>query len=586
MIAHSRTRRGLFAALSALAFSILVITPAAAFNPDTEASVRSPSTPFSQNKQNEPTLAIDPSNPKVLVGGANDLIDLEACNAGDDTTCPFTRGVGLTGVYFSLNGGTTWVQPTYTGYSARGCLGVPGADAGCTPNPSGPIGTLPRYFENGLVSNGDPIAAFGPRPDRNGNFSWSNGSRLYFSNIATKFSARTSKEGFKGDGAIAVSRTDNVAAAAAGVKAAWKAPVIVTRQSAAVFNDKEEMWADNAASSPFFGNVYVCNVAFRSIGSAPEPVMINRSTDGGDTWQQRQISQAANANTPGRSGGRQGCVLRTDSQGTLYVFWAGSFKRQDVQWMARSWDGGVSFERPHVVAVVNEIGKLDPVQGRRTMDGVAGARSGSSFPTVSIANGAPSGAGATDRIVLAWPDAKDGLNHEKVLAQRSTDGGDSWSNPVVASAAGDRPDYANIAISPDGRDVYLVYTNHLTPWRSTTANPRLMQGVVRHAAGNLTGWADLHRGAVGDNRGSSSNGLSSEFLGDYNYAAATNDYGGAIWVDVRNVADCLAIDAYRQSLVDFVTGGPAPLPRPAPRQDCPATFGNTDIFAGTYADPT
>lgn len=306
-----------------------------------------------------------------------------------------------------------------------------------------------------------------------------------------------------------------------------------------------------------------------------------RSTDGGDTWEQLQITQAANAVAEGRAGGRQGCVIRTDSQGVVYVFWAGSLNGASVQYLARSFNGGVSYERPRAVATVNEVGRRDPVQGRFTMDGVAGARSGSSFPTVSIANGAPTGAGAPDTIVVAWPDAADGLNHEKVLIQSSTDGGTTWSTPVVASPPGDRPDYANVAISPDGDDVYLVYTNHLDPWQSTTADPRRMQGVVLHGTGDLATWTELHRGAIGDNRGSSANGLAFEFLGDYNYAVATNDFGGAVWVDVRDAAVCGPMNAYRQSLVDG-----SPIARPAPQQDCPATFGNTDIFGGTYPDPT
>jgi hypothetical protein len=80
---------------------------------------------------------------------------------------------------------------------------------------------------------------------------------------------------------------------------------------------------------------------------------------------------------------------------------------------------------------------------------------------------------------------------------------------------------------------------------------------------------------------SSANGLISEFLGDYNYAVATRTYGAAVWNDVRNAADCPAIEAYRQSLVDG-----EPIARPAPGTDCPATFGNTDIYGASFPDPT
>src|SRR3954453_19821048 len=106
---------------------------AAAFNPDVRVSNGSPPTPFSQNKQNEPAVAIDASNPSTLVAGANDEIDMEACNAGTDNTCPFTPGGGVSATYYSFDSGTPWTRPTYTGLARRDCLGDLGnADPRCT----------------------------------------------------------------------------------------------------------------------------------------------------------------------------------------------------------------------------------------------------------------------------------------------------------------------------------------------------------------------------------------------------------------------------------------------------------------------
>jgi len=562
---------------------------------DTLVSVGSPPTPFSQNKQNEPALAVDANHPNILVAGANDNIDLEACNAGADNTCPFTPGVGTSGVYFSFDSGRTWIQPTYTGLTARGCLGAVGnTDPPCIPQ-VGPIGTLPKYFENGLVSDGDPALAFGPKPDANGHFSWANGSRLYYANLTANLSTVRSEETFKGFEAVYVSRTDDAATAALGGDAgknAWRPPVLVSRQNSALFSDKEQIWADNAESSPFFGNVYICNVAFRSVGrgGAPEPVMVSSSRDGGSSWVQHQISAATNNN---ETGGRQGCSVRTDSHGAVYVFWVGTdiVTRGTVFFMARSFDGGATWEQnPRIALRITDVGLFDPNTGRFSFDGVGGART-STFPSVDIANGAPSGAGATDELVLAGPDGPTPSDtnpgpNERVKIAFSLNRGNTWTVAAASgSPSGDRPDFPAIAISPSGSDVYLVYDNFLQVWQSTTASPRLMQGVVRHAdvAGNgsIGAFGDLHRGAIGDARGSSQNGLTAEFLGDYNYAVATNSFGSAVWNDVRRAADCPAIDAFRQSIVNG-----APTAPPAPEQDCPATFGNSDIFGGSFADPT
>jgi hypothetical protein len=232
--------------------------------------------------------------------------------------------------------------------------------------------------------------------------------------------------------------------------------------------------------------------------------------------------------------------------------------------------------------------QFDGSTNRCVQDGIAGARNDlAASPSVSIANGAPTGEDATDDIVLTWAGLNGGSN-EHVFVRTSTNGGTTWSPRTPVEQPGDRGMYTAPAFSPDGSDLYLVYNAFTTPYRDDTTSARGLVGVVLHADvganGTPTGWTLLHRGAVGDPRGSAQNNIVMEFLGDYVYAAATNEYAVAVWNDVREATVCGPVQTWRAAMQ--LDPSIFPEGRPAIQQACPATFGNTDIFAWSGADPT
>jgi hypothetical protein len=253
--------------------------------------------------------------------------------------------------------------------------------------------------------------------------------------------------------------------------------------------------------------------------------------------------------------------------------------------MLKSFDGGQHWTRPIEIFSMNDACYVvDPVSGRCVADGIAGARIDlAAMPSVDIANGAPTGQGATNELVDAWSDGRFGFNQEKTLLSYSTDGGTTWSTSSVVSEDGDRSVYSAPAISPNGQTVYVVYMAFRAPFQATTANPRPERGVLRMATigpGGAPGaWATVASGPTGDARGSSQGRiLYNEFLGDYVYAIATNTYGAGVWTDVRRTADCPAMDAWRQASFD---AGQQVFPAPWPLGDCPSAFGNNDIFSAT-----
>jgi hypothetical protein len=554
-------------------------------------SVGSPTNVALRNGQNEPALAVDPTAPNILAAGGNDLVDTQPCSEQASTTagtCYFPQGtynlgVGLMGVYFSFDSGHSWIQPTYHGLTAAGC--DPTAEP-CTPQP-GAIRTIPNYFENGLRSRSDPGVAFGPVP-KNGTFSYANGTRLYYATLATNLTdTKIQRGGINSTTAITVSHIDNLTQARVADQSNWSKPYFVPANIAATAGlDKEQVWADNAASSPFFGNVYVCYDDFHSLSRGnnfPLFPSVAVSTDGGLTWKAHHVAPPNAVKT------LDGCTVRTDSHGNVYAFFThfSTTSNDGAQTMVTSSNGGTTWGRPVDFMQMNaSCFFFDPVAGRCNSEGPAGARNDlMAMPSVDIANGAPTGTDATNEIVDAWSDGRNGLNHEVSLLSFSTDNGQTWSTPQTVSAPGDRALFTAPGIAPDGSHVYVAYNAFTTPFATTTGSPRLIHGVLRSAAigagGAPTGWTTEFTGASGDARGTAQGRiLYNEFLGDYVYAIGARTYGAGVWTDAPNTADCPAMDAWRQASFN---AGHRVFPAPWPLGDCPANWGNSDISSATTA---
>src|SRR3989442_9931438 len=134
---------------------------------------------FPTNKQNDPTVALAPDGAHAIAG-SNDEQKQPPCGPGPvrgatapANNCSFFPGVGTSGVYTSSDGGATWTnRGMLPGYNDTGAAGAPSAGPPATAAAAG-----------SLVSDGDPVVAFGPKLV-NGTFPFANGARAYYPNLS------------------------------------------------------------------------------------------------------------------------------------------------------------------------------------------------------------------------------------------------------------------------------------------------------------------------------------------------------------------------------------------------------------------
>jgi hypothetical protein len=514
-----RPRVALVVGLAAVA---VVFAVAASAGTTTEQRVSPVAAHFPQNKQNESTVAVDPLDPSIVAVGANDEVQEPDCTpaTGGSSSCPFDPVVDTMGVYITNNGGTSWTQQILDAHSS----------------------TIYR-------TDGDPALAWGPKPS-DGGFSFANGARLYAGTLLGSSTFGPAKE------QLGLFYSDDQGAR-------WTGPIVIsTRDNPVSFNDKIAIAVDANASSPNFGNVYVSWTLFtgnptlnfgESNTFSPEPIVIARSTDGGTSFSKPvRLTQAANN---GSVGGRQGSSPEVAPNGDVYVFWDGSLHRQSTIMGARSTNGGKSFSKQFLVSPKSD--NPSPLPGASFRD--------NSFPNADI--------GSDGTLYVTWTDYTGG--HGVVKLATSADNGANWNVATAADVTGRSAFYPALAV--DGSGDVLIGFNALDDVPSGT-DPGA--GVVSYDAyyvldsGSGFGPPVKISASPSDPDASSTNGLSGQFVGDYNGA----DVGSTgpfwfTWTDTRNAATCTAIDAFRAG-----TG-----PKPNIYDSCPADFGNSDIYVATIA---
>ena len=383
-------------------------------------------------RQNEPSIAVSTRNPCTLLAGNNDYRTVDIPDPvplpGDITAVAAAPAKDAwLGWTKSFDCGATWRTGLIPGYpqdlSPEGLQsGLKGFGAGADPIVR--AGTNGMFFFGGMVFNRDAMG----------------GSKIFVTRwIDDNNTERGDDIRYLGTSTIDVGGNGQF------LDKPWMI-VDIPRNG---FGPKAEPWVTsdteahvNAEDAPLpkgvsycvipaapgipeqrfaAGHVYMAWARFtgNSTTSVPAKLMVARSTDCGQTWQTKPISN--NQHTS------QGATLAiAPHDGTVYIAWREFDRQKGIHaiWMSRSRDGGDSWEKPRAVAT-----GINPFDQPKS-------------PTVFRTNALPTiAADHMGRVYVAW--AERGFaplnpsittGDARIVITVSKNGGQTWSQryPVVA----------------------------------------------------------------------------------------------------------------------------------------------------------
>jgi hypothetical protein len=480
--------------------------------------------------QNEPTVAVDPHNTKVVVAGSNDY-----CAA-------IVNGDVWAGYYRSSNGGASWQDSLVPGYPADSSA------AGVASPVHGSCGAA-----------GDPSQAF----DRDG--------RLFYAFICFNRSQPV-------NGGVYVARYT-------GDGAAYDRTVLVKAGTpsglflSGLFQDKINLTVDQTAGA-FSGNVYVAWSQYDGFAPA-NAVLFSRSTDHGLTFS-RPIRV-----TPVALGTASFADLAVGPDGAVYltfVTYASASNPSTDVWLSKSTDGGLSFGPPaHVAAIVPFDSTQFSGNGFTDCgDGPSACPTGFTFSRFTTA---PAVAADATGVHAVWNSELPG-GQSKVFVRNSPDGtawptaastldtlgvGHQWT-PDIASANG----VINVVFYDSRSDP--AYSPSRPPGNTASGqnSGNVVNTFVAKSTDGGTSWSETMVSTAGSNFGWETHGSRRVgFWGDYIYISAVGGTVMAAWTDSRDLVP--GTDPRETGTADDHDGFDV-------YQPC--TYVPNDINAASYTSPS
>lgn len=367
------------------------------------------STAAGNRQQNEPTVAINPQHPNVIVSGANDYC-----------TVP-TIGDAWMGFYVSTNSGATWVNSLNPGY----------------PTDTSTAGQASPIFQRD-TNSGDPV------------MDWDNQNRLFYGGIAFNRTATNASGLVQPTNAnFIVSTWEYDPSQPLGMR--YLRTVIVGPGTPARFpvggrfNDKPSLHVDDWPGSPHNGNIYATWTLFPGNAGADQ-ILFARSTDHGQSFSKPMKISMGVASA-------QGSDVTVAPDGTIYIVWRqfATFQqnRPNAIVFVKSTDGGQTFTNPAIVQKIIPYDREDLY----VSDGAARECGSGTFLCVSHfafhrVNSEPNAVvDASGNVYVTWeelsPVADNGDTYHpdgqsRLVISKSTNGGASWSAavPIDPQAAG------------------------------------------------------------------------------------------------------------------------------------------------------